>query len=296
MIEIKKIEALVFEGGGVKGIAHCGALYRLEQFGINTEGIMFIAGTSAGSQVAALLACGYSVDELRDILLTLPFTKFMDKSWGYILNLKRLICNYGIHKGDFMEEYIDDLISKKLGKKRATFMDLKLQTLKTLRITGTCLTTSTLEYFDVMRTPDMPISKAIRISSSIPLFFSAVKYQGKHYVDGGVIRNLPILAFPKTPTIFLMFKDDNTVNHKEHRKIKNIIKYLTSLLEVAVIHSNKLSVKHGFEDNHEDSFIVKIDTEGISSTDFELDDYTKHLLLTEGEAAVRKVFEQNIVN
>ena len=46
----------VFEGGGVRGIAHVGAACVLEAAGYRFEAL---AGSSAGAIVAALLAAGY---------------------------------------------------------------------------------------------------------------------------------------------------------------------------------------------------------------------------------------------
>ena len=49
---------LVFEGGGVKGIAYAGALKELEKKGLLTS-LQRVAGTSAGAITATLLAVGY---------------------------------------------------------------------------------------------------------------------------------------------------------------------------------------------------------------------------------------------
>ena len=53
---------LVFEGGGVKGIAYVGALEVLDQEGILKD-IKRVAGTSAGAMVAVLVGLGYSAAE-----------------------------------------------------------------------------------------------------------------------------------------------------------------------------------------------------------------------------------------
>src|SRR5213596_2737487 len=55
---------LIFEGGGAKGLAHIGALKAAEQRGIEPAGV---AGASAGSIVAALVAAGYTADDLYDL-------------------------------------------------------------------------------------------------------------------------------------------------------------------------------------------------------------------------------------
>jgi len=53
---------LVFEGGGVKGIAYVGAMEVLEEKGILGD-VRRVGGTSAGAINAVLLAAGYSNDE-----------------------------------------------------------------------------------------------------------------------------------------------------------------------------------------------------------------------------------------
>ena len=50
---------LVFEGGGVKGLAYVGAMEVLESEGIG-EKVRRVGGTSAGSINAVLFAAGYS--------------------------------------------------------------------------------------------------------------------------------------------------------------------------------------------------------------------------------------------
>ena len=51
----------IFEGGGAKGIAHLGALKATEESGFEIIGV---AGASAGSIIAALVAAGYRADDL----------------------------------------------------------------------------------------------------------------------------------------------------------------------------------------------------------------------------------------
>ena len=69
---------LVFEGGGVKGIALAGALATLEEREYRPQNI---AGTSAGAITAALLAAGYSAAELREIIVSLDYRQFQDRAW-----------------------------------------------------------------------------------------------------------------------------------------------------------------------------------------------------------------------
>ena len=55
---------LCLAGGGVKGAAHIGALKALEEENIKID---YIGGTSSGSIVASLYACGFTSDEIYEI-------------------------------------------------------------------------------------------------------------------------------------------------------------------------------------------------------------------------------------
>lgn len=57
----------IFEGGGVKALAHVGALLAAEERQVNFVGV---AGTSAGAIVAALIAVGYTANEMYNLTVS----------------------------------------------------------------------------------------------------------------------------------------------------------------------------------------------------------------------------------
>jgi NTE family protein len=69
---------LVFEGGGLKGIALVGAYSVLEERGYRPQNI---AGASAGAIVAALVAAGYDAPELRQTIMECDFSSLKDRAW-----------------------------------------------------------------------------------------------------------------------------------------------------------------------------------------------------------------------
>ena len=85
---------LVFEGGGVKGIAYVGALSVLEGEWIMTQ-VERVGGTSAGAITATLVALGYTADEIHGIMKGLDFRRLMDDDWGKLRDTGRLLCEYG---------------------------------------------------------------------------------------------------------------------------------------------------------------------------------------------------------
>ena len=100
---------LVFEGGGVKGIAYVGALQELKNRGI-LQKIKRVGGTSAGAINAVLLSIGCSLEETQQILWNLDFNNFMDDSWGVFRDTNRLINEFGWYKGDFFRSWIGNII------------------------------------------------------------------------------------------------------------------------------------------------------------------------------------------
>lgn len=191
---------LVFEGGGVKGIAYVGALEVLDEEGI-LKNIKRVAGTSAGAMVAVLVGLGYTAAEISDILWKLNFQNFLDDTFGYARDVDRLINEYGWYKGDFFRNLMADFIKDKTGNGEATFKDLKkAKKYRDLYLIGADLSTGFTKVFCFERTPDVKVADAARISMSIPLFFRAVQNlnnDGHVYVDGGLLDNYPIKVFDR---------------------------------------------------------------------------------------------------
>lgn len=202
---------LVFEGGGVKGIAYIGALDFLGSKGI-LGNIKRVGGTSAGAIIALLVGLNYSLSELQTILTTLNFNNFLDKNFGIfhiqgfnlirdVANIDRIVNRYGLYTGDFFHNWAAEKIAAKTGDPDATFEDIsKKGGFRDMSFMGVNLCTGYAEVFSLENTPAVSLADAVRISMSIPLFFTAIRVpsQGdvqRLYVDGGVIDNYPIRLF-----------------------------------------------------------------------------------------------------
>jgi NTE family protein len=105
---------LVFEGGGLKGIALVGAYSVLEERGYRPQNI---AGTSAGAIVAALLAAGYTAAELRQIITDCDLNSFKDrarKSWLPLFpGIVSILKDRGIYEGKAFLEWMSGLLENK---------------------------------------------------------------------------------------------------------------------------------------------------------------------------------------
>src|SRR5688572_3347838 len=115
---------LVFEGGGVKGIAYGGALEVLNSMNILRD-IERVAGTSAGAINATLLALGYSTADVSRIIASTNFKDFEDGN--IVTELVGITTHYGWYKGDAFKEWIGKYIREKTGKEDTTFGELAAQ-------------------------------------------------------------------------------------------------------------------------------------------------------------------------
>ncbi|AOZ89284.1 patatin [Bacillus xiamenensis] len=191
---------LVFEGGGVKGIAYVGVLEVLEQHQI-LNNIQRVGGTSAGAVVAMLVSLGYSSSELNQSLREMDLKQFMDSDFGVVRDVFRLITNdHGWFKGKKFMEWIENRIEQKGLDKNVTFKEIEDNPeFKNIYIQGTNLSTYRTETFSAEdpKFANMKIKDAVRISMSIPIFFAAVKMNGCFYVDGGLLANYPVRLFDR---------------------------------------------------------------------------------------------------
>ncbi len=191
---------LVFEGGGVKGIAYGGALEILDNMNILT-GVQRVAGTSAGAITACLLSVGYTSEEIAKELKELNFASFKDRSWFGPNNIFRVWKKYGYYKGDFFIGWLGDRIKNKTGNKDYTFKQLQTdidkggKNLKQLFVISTNLTLQKPAVFSAETTPDCTLKQAVRMSMSIPIFFQSISENKNIFVDGGVSWNYPINIF-----------------------------------------------------------------------------------------------------
>jgi len=218
--EFKQIENLVFEGGGIRGVAYCGALQEMELRG-KLKHVQRVAGTSSGAITACLLAVGYQPKELTEIIGNMNFGKFNDGRGLVFGGMRRLKKHMGYYKGEKFEIWLENLIEAKTGNKSITFSELyqlsqRDSMYKELIVTGTCMNHQEAIYFNRFTYPNMPISRAVRASMAVPLYYEPViindsgqRIQVKnlgpeHHVclDGGFVSNYPIWIFDEAPYSF----------------------------------------------------------------------------------------------
>jgi NTE family protein len=322
---------LVFEGGGVKGIAYLGAMKVMQEKGI-LPNIKRVGGTSAGAINATLFALGYKLDEQRRILKKLDFNNFMDDSWGLVRDTERLINKFGWYKGDFFHQWISGLVNNKLKNPNATFRDLEAAGQPDLYVYGTNLSSHYGEVFSKEHTPSTRIADAVRISMSIPLFFAAFRNaRNDAYVDGGVLNNYPVKIFDREKYIeeadrakvgieTKYYKEENQKFMKKHPNSSRYVYNMETLgfrldskQEIGVFRDGAEPVHNDIKDFfdyikalvstimesqlnshlHSDDWqrTIYIDTLGVGTTDFDLSEAMKSKLEQSGRAGATAYFD-----
>lgn len=275
---------LVFEGGGVKGIAYVGALEALDQEGILKD-IERVAGTSAGAMVAVLVGLGYTAKEIGDILWEINFQNFMDSSWGFVRDTKRFITDYGWYKGDFFRNLIAGYIEKKTKNGEITFKQLADEKkYRDIYLIGADLSTGYSKVFSASFTPDVKVADAARISMSIPLFFAAVKgVNGDNhiYVDGGLLDNYAIKVFDRNNYVFNQTNARKTDYYKKiNEKMKARNAKLRKLDPVNEYVYNKETLGFRLDGQEEISMYLDPNAQPATKEIKSLFSYTKALVIT----------------
>lgn len=181
----------LFGGGAIRGVSYIGAIKALEELGISPT---TFAGSSVGSIIAAMLAVGYTAEEMKDIFLKVNFDLFKDISIG-------LGPIFALSKGEVFLEWVRELIEKKFygekykkGTNRAvTFKDIE----KNLVIITTNLSNFECKEFSRFETPDYEIASAVRISCCMPGLMKPIEYNKTLLVDGDLQKSWPMWKLSK---------------------------------------------------------------------------------------------------
>jgi NTE family protein len=290
-----KYADLVFEGGGVKGIGLAGAYAALQQNGFTHKSV---AGTSAGAITAALVAAGYTSEELDAIILKLPFASFKDESFVDKLpggKLASVLTDLGIYEGEVFQQWMAGLLAAK-GKTR--FGDIVNEDAEDpdgrwcLRVIASDVThrrmlvlpndAGHLGYDDP---GEMDIAYAVRMSMSIPIFFEPVKHKNPKtgdthiIVDGGMLSNFPVWLFdckdrdPRWPTFGLMLVEPEPKKPIGHRiaaevpevERNSVVDFVKSLALTMMAAHDRM-----YLDQATYARTIPIPTLGVGTTEFEI--------------------------
>lgn len=261
--------ALVLGGGGFTGgVYEIGALRALDLLSVNRTVNQFdvYVGTSAGSFVAALAANGVTPEEMMRVVnqgvptpfhdidvgtvlrpnvvefakagLLLPFraaklagelaphwrsTSVMDVLLGLADGLPS-----GIYNGSGIERYMRGVLSDPDRSDDFRALDSELY------VVATDLDTCERIVFGIDGWDDVPVSRAVRASTALPMVFSPVNVNDRELIDGGIISTtnvdiaveagakLVIVVNPLVPYVNDFSKDIRTPLGSRARRVSDM--------------------------------------------------------------------------
>lgn len=154
---------IVLSGGAYRGLGQVGALQALQERGIQPD---VICGTSSGALNAVLYATGYSPQEMLEIWKKEPMAKTLN------FHLPKL--------GMLRNSKIGELIRPYLRHKRLEELPLPVW------LTSSCLNDGSQKVFK-----EGELLTVIEAACAVPVVYEPVEIEGRLYVDGGLVSNLP---------------------------------------------------------------------------------------------------------
>jgi len=171
--------SLVFSGGGLKGLAHIGALRALQERGLEPS---LIVGVSMGSLIAAAWASGRTVGELEDRALALTRPDVF-RIAHVDMALKRML-SPAVYRREPLERIIAELV----GTRR--FRELR----RRLLVCTVDLNSGRQMLWGLPGLDDAPVADAVFASCSLPGILPPRMVNGHVCADGAVVDNLPVQA------------------------------------------------------------------------------------------------------
>jgi NTE family protein len=172
---------LALGGGAARGFAHIGVIKALEARNVRVD---LLAGTSAGSVIAALSASGMNGIAINKLALTMDEASISD--WAMPFRTR------GILQGLALQNYLNKTLDNRPIEKMA----------KPLGVVATDLRSGQPILFQRGNT-----GIAVRASCSVPSIFEPVKIGAHEYVDGGLVSPVPAAFARKMGADFVIAVD-----------------------------------------------------------------------------------------
>ncbi len=236
--------ALVLGGGGSRGFAHVGVIKALEAQGIVPD---IIVGTSVGSAVGALYASGLNGFQLQEISIPMREGSVIDWSWP----------NRGIFTGKTLEDFINRTVNQKPLE--------KLQ--RTFAVVATDLKTGEEIIFRTGNT-----GLAVRASCAVPGLFQPAVINGHSYVDGGLVKPVPVSEARSLGADFVIAVDIS--NKPENNPTESTSEVLMQTFDIMSQTINRYELPKA-------DVVIRPVTKGVDQSS--LDD--RHTAILEGEKA-----------
>jgi predicted acylesterase/phospholipase RssA len=179
--------SVVLSGGGVNGLVYCGVLKAYQELKYDMiYNVTQVIGISIGTIFGLLWIINYSHQELQEHLTDLQFDDFNE------FNFELLFTKYGLNTGNHIINQVEDLMNTKGVSNKITLQELQIKFNVDFTVVLTNLNKHCLEIISYKQYPKIRVLDAIRMAISIPLLFTAKRFNNDIYVDAALISNYPL--------------------------------------------------------------------------------------------------------
>jgi len=215
---IMLIKHIVISGGGPTMIGSLGTIHHLVQEKlIDFQNIESIYGTSAGAIVGVLLCLNFDIETIYDYIIKRPWHQIFPISVQDILNA---YTKKGIFDIKTIEKCFKPLFDAKDLSLEITLKDFYDYSKIELHVYSFEINDFKLEDISYLTHPDLSLIQALHMSCSIPILVTPLCFDGKCYIDGGIVCNYPLkycVESGKDPNEILGVK-----NQFDHNKTNRI--------------------------------------------------------------------------
>ncbi len=252
---------LVLGGGGAKGAAEVGVLKYIEKAGIDID---YIAGTSIGSIIGGLYACGYRSQQLDSM--------FREQDWITLLSDRNEAVKHRIvSKRDGVTYFFgfpvgrrgSKLADKSVGMMRGDHVVALLDSMiarpdsisfDSLPIPFRCVATDYRKRKRVVLSSGI-LSRCLRASMAIPGVFKAIDIDGTELLDGGLTDNLPVDVVKEMGADIVIAIDltqnkhekEDSEQRQKRKFMKNAKSYIGRLVRWAVQRPDMVQYKENLK-------------------------------------------------
>lgn len=245
---------LVLSPGGFKGYSYLGFIKKC-----NLDILEAISGSSAGALMGFVVCLTKNTELLISEALDSENKIFRSED----INIHNTLLGFGINNGVHIENILNNMSEKYTSIRNLSFKELYEHCKIDYYVCTTNLSQDKCDIFSNKHTPDFSVVKAIRMSISIPFYFTPVKSNNDYYIDGCFFNSEPYEIIESNYEVchensFILICDDNIRTTSSMNNMLDFIMAFLKMLHNRLVNNRSKSknMTYIYIDTHEIPLII----------------------------------------